>query len=101
MTDKDIDITNKNSITSEELQKNLLIRLRRIEGQVKGIQNMVEKQVCCREVLVQIAAIRAAINKVGGLLIENYARNCMGIEEGSEQEEGLEQLIDTLNTFIK
>lgn len=102
MTDKNIDtIRVENSDITEELQKNLLIRLRRIEGQVKGIHNMVEKQVCCKDVLIQISAIRAAINKVGGLLIENYARNCMGIEKGSEQEEGLEQLIDTLNTFIK
>lgn len=102
MTDKNIDtIKVENSDITEELQKNLLIRLRRIEGQVKGIHNMVEKQVCCKDVLIQISAIRAAINKVGGLLIENYARNCMGIEKDSEQEEGLEQLIDTLNTFIK
>ena len=91
----------KNSDVNEELRKNLLIRLRRIEGQVKGIHKMVENQVCCKDVLVQIAAIRAAINKVGGLLIENYARNCMGVQEGSPQEEGLEQLIDTLNSFIK
>ncbi|WP_242850088.1 metal-sensitive transcriptional regulator [Clostridium polynesiense] len=95
------DIKMDNTDISAELQKNLLIRLRRIEGQVKGIHKMVENQVCCNDVLVQIAAIRAAINKVGGLLIENYARNCMGIEKGSDQEEGLEQLISTLNTFIK
>ncbi|WP_426349236.1 metal-sensitive transcriptional regulator [Alloiococcus sp. CFN-8] len=95
--DKDIEKTDIN----EELQKNLLTRLRRVEGQVKGIYKMVDSQVCCKDVLVQIAAVRAAINKVGGLLIENYARNCMGVEHGSEQEEGLEQLIDTLNSFIK
>ena len=95
--ENDIKITDIN----EELQKNLLTRLRRIEGQVKGIYKMVDSQVCCKDVLVQIAAVRAAINKVGGLLIENYARNCMGVEPGSEQEEGLEQLIDTLNSFIK
>lgn len=86
---------------AEKLRKDILVRLRRIEGQVKGIQGMVDKNVCCSEVLVQIAAIRAAINKVGGLLIENYARNCIGIEEGSEAEEGLQQLIKTLNTFMK
>ncbi|GIM28648.1 hypothetical protein CPJCM30710_13140 [Clostridium polyendosporum] len=85
----------------EKLRKDILIRLRRIEGQVKGIQGMIDKKVCCKDVLVQIAAIRAAINKVGGMLIENYARNCMGIEEGTEAEEGLEQLIKTLNTFMK
>jgi len=53
--------------------KDILNRLRRIEGQVKGIQGMVEKETCCTDVLVQISAIRSAINKVGVLMIENYA----------------------------
>lgn len=86
---------------NEILKKNILTRLKRIEGQVKGIQGMIDKNVCCSDVLVQISAIRAAINKVGGLILEDYARNCIGIEEGSENEEGLENLIKTLNSFIK
>ncbi|WP_160671388.1 metal-sensitive transcriptional regulator [Clostridium sp. C8-1-8] len=86
---------------SEKLKKDILVRLRRIEGQVKGIHNMIDKNVCCPDVLVQIAAIRAAINKVGGMIIEDYARNCMGIPHDSEAEEGLAQLIKTINTFMK
>ena len=86
---------------NEELKKNILTRLKRIEGQVKGIQGMIDKNVCCSDVLIQISAIRAAINKVGGLILEDYARNCIGIEEGSENEEGLENLIKTLNSFVK
>lgn len=87
---------------NEALRKDILVRLRKIEGQVKGIQGMVDKDVCYRDVLTQISAIRAAINKVGVLLIENYARNCMGIgEEDKKELEGLEQLIKTLNSFVK
>lgn len=82
----------------DELKKDILVRLRRIEGQVKGIQNMVDSGVCCRDVLVQIAAIRAAINKVGGLMLENYAYNCMELEEDDEQ---VKKLIDTLLMFLK
>ena len=85
----------------EALKKNILTRLKRIEGQVKGIQGLIDKNVCCSDVLVQISAIRAAINKVGGLILEDYARNCIGIEEGSDNEEGLENLIKTLNSFVK
>lgn len=81
------------------LRKDILVRLRRIEGQVKGIQRMVEKDTCCRDVLTQISAIRAAINKVGVLMVENYARNCIGMKEDDEQ--ALDQLIKTLNSFIK
>lgn len=87
---------------NEALRKDILIRLRKIEGQVKGIQGMVDKDVCCRDVLTQVSAIRAAINKVGVLLIENYARNCMGIDDGTEDDKAaLEQLIKTLNSFVK
>lgn len=85
----------------EALKKNILTRLKRIEGQVKGIQGMIDKNVCCSDVLVQISAIRAAINKVGGLILEDYARNCIGIEEGSDNEKELENLIKTLNSFMK
>lgn len=87
---------------NDALRKDILVRLRKIEGQVKGIQGMVDKEVCCRDVLTQISAIRAAINKVGVLMIENYARNCMGLGEGSEEDiAALEQLIKTLNSFVK
>lgn len=85
----------------EQLRKDILNRLRRIEGQVKGIHGMVDKNVCCDDILIQVAAIRSAINKVGGLLIENYATNCLNIEKNEENEEGLKKLIKTINTFVK
>lgn len=85
----------------EQIKNDIKRRLRRIEGQVKGIHGMVDKNVCCSDVLIQVAAVKSAINKVGALMIENYARNCMGIEQKSETEQGLEDLIKVLNTFIK
>ncbi|MBB6621915.1 metal-sensitive transcriptional regulator [Clostridium gasigenes] len=86
---------------NEKLRKDILNRLNRIEGQVKGIHGMIEKNVCSGDVLVQISAIRSAINKVGGLVIENYANNCLGIEEDTQQQENLKKLIKTINTFVK
>lgn len=85
----------------EVARKEILVRLRRIEGQVKGIQGMMEKNVCQKDVLTQVSAIRSAINKVGVLIVENYARNCMGISESDDNYEGLQELIKTLNSFIK
>lgn len=86
---------------NEKLRKDILNRLNRIEGQVKGIHGMIEKNVCSGDILVQVSAIRSAINKVGGLVIENYANNCLGIEEGSQQKENLKKLVKTINTFVK
>ncbi|MBD7910170.1 MULTISPECIES: metal-sensitive transcriptional regulator [Clostridium] len=81
--------------------KDILNRLKRIEGQVKGIQKMVENDICCKDVLVQISAIRSAINKVGSIMIENYACNCLSTEDNKENEEELKELMKTINTFIK
>jgi DNA-binding FrmR family transcriptional regulator len=85
---------------NKELKKDIVVRLRRIEGQVKGIEKMIESEACCRDVLVQVAAIRAAINKVGGLMLENYAKSCM-IKDGKAEDEDIEKLISTLLMFLK
>lgn len=85
---------------NEKLRKDIMNRLRRIEGQVKGIQGMMEKNACCGDVLVQIAAIRSAINNVGGLIIENYAINCLGLDNEDEQKK-VKVLVKKINSFVK
>ncbi|WP_054695549.1 metal-sensitive transcriptional regulator [Syntrophomonas palmitatica] len=58
-------------------QKVLLMRLRRIEGQVRGVQRMIEDGSDCGEILNQIAAVKAAVNRVGILIFENHAKDCI------------------------
>ena len=83
-------------------KKDIINRLKRIEGQVKGIQGMKEKDSCCRDILIQVSAIRSAINKVGALMIENYAYNCLDMgSESEEEKKKLDELIRVMNTFIK
>lgn len=79
-------------------KKDISTRLKKIEGQIKGIEKMVESDTGCSEILVQVAAVRAAINKVGSMVFENYAQNCI-CNEGSP--ENIQNLIKTLNMFIK
>ncbi|MEG0238019.1 MAG: metal-sensitive transcriptional regulator [Clostridium sp.] len=86
---------------NEKLRKDIMNRLKRIEGQVKGIQGMMEKNACCGDVLVQVSAIRSAINNVGGLIIENYAINCLGFEAGTEEEKKIQVLVKKINSFVK
>ncbi|MCW2639810.1 MAG: hypothetical protein JWP76_2116 [Dactylosporangium sp.] len=66
----------------------LLSRLRRIEGQVRGIERMVEEDRYCIDVLTQISAIQAALDKVGLGLLDDHARHCMiaGAEDGRSEE---------------
>lgn len=83
-------------------KEDLIKRLRRIEGQVKGIEKMIINDKECNDILTQIAAVRAAINKVGALVLENYSKSC--IVKASEQavtEEEIENLIETIVKFMK
>jgi CsoR family transcriptional regulator, copper-sensing transcriptional repressor len=78
--------------------KDILKRLRRVEGQVKGIQKMVEKDKNCGDILIQVAAVRAAINKVGGMILENHTKSCISTIVSSEDKE---KEIDILNSTIQ
>ena len=62
---------------SEGTRADVLLRLRRIEGQVRGIQRMVEENRDCREVVVQLAAIKASIASLNTLVAETYAQECL------------------------
>jgi DNA-binding FrmR family transcriptional regulator len=61
----------------EQTQADVLLRLRRIEGQVRGIQRMVEENRDCRDVVVQLAAVKAAVASLNTLVAETYARECL------------------------
>ncbi|WP_195948270.1 metal-sensitive transcriptional regulator [Paraclostridium bifermentans] len=83
----------------------IIKRLNRIEGQVKGIQKMVEEERYCVDILVQISAIRSAINRVGNIILENHIKGCVSnsIKEGEtqESEELISELMETINKFTK
>ena len=86
--------------------KDMLIkRLNRIEGQVKGIQKMVDEERYCIDILTQISAIRSAINRVGNIILENHIKGCVSnsIKEGEtqESEELISELMETINKFTK
>lgn len=96
MEDKKLAETND----KDALQK----RLKRIEGQVKGIQKMVDEDRYCVDILVQISAIRSAINKVGAIILENHVKGCVSnsIKNDTEDVENtINELIDTINKFTK
>lgn len=83
----------------------IIKRLNRIEGQVKGIQKMVEDERYCVDILVQISAIRSAINKVGNIVLENHIKGCVSssIKDGDNEqsEQVISELMNTINKFTK
>ncbi len=87
---------------SEENKKEIQRRLNRIEGQVKGISRMIEEEKSCVDVLTQIAAVRSAISKVGGLILERYSAECIVKSVDSDDRDAeLHQLMDTIQRFLR
>lgn len=86
--------------TSEEKNK-LVIRLNRIEGQVRGVKGMIEKDTYCDDILNQIAAIQSALNGVGKLLLEHHMKSCViqRIQDG--ESEVVDELLKTVNKLMK
>jgi len=87
--------------TEQEIES-IIKRLKRIEGQVRGVQKMVEDNRYCIDILVQISAITAALNKVGLNLLERHVSHCVSkaIREGSG-EESIRELMDVIKQFSK
>lgn len=80
----------------------IISRLRRVEGQIKGIQKMVEEEKFCGDILTQIAAARAALNNAGGLILENYMKVCLlNYISGDSTTDDLDKLVDILLKYSK
>ena len=77
-------------------------RLKRIEGQVRGIQKMVDEDKPCEDILIQIGAVKSALHKTGQIILESHMHTCVceGIREGNE-DETIDSLIKALHQFSK
>jgi CsoR family transcriptional regulator, copper-sensing transcriptional repressor len=79
----------------------LLKRLRRIEGQVRGVQGMVEADRYCIDVVTQITAIEAALDKVAIELLSDHAKHCVIGAEESRQDERTEELMGAVRRLLR
>jgi DNA-binding FrmR family transcriptional regulator len=88
-------------ISKEKDNEALLNRLKRIEGQVKGIQKMVENGKYCSDILIQITAAKAALEKVGGIILEEHLKTCIkgAVEENKDEE--VDELIKIMLKYMK
>jgi CsoR family transcriptional regulator, copper-sensing transcriptional repressor len=78
-------------------------RLRRIEGQVRGLQRMVEEEAYCVEILTQIASIVSASEKVAIILLEDHVEHCVreAIEDGEKADEKVAELAAAVERFLR
>lgn len=88
-------------VHSEESLRRIVNRLSRIEGHIRGIKTMVQESRPCPEVLVQIAAVRGALNRVSRIILDEHLTECVGraASEGNIEEE-LEELKSALDRFL-
>lgn len=81
---------------------NLLRRLRRIEGQIRGLQRMVDEDKYCVDILVQVAAVRAALNKVGLMLLESHTKGCITDAVANDRaDEAIDELMEVITRFTR
>ncbi|GAA0391352.1 metal-sensitive transcriptional regulator [Paenibacillus motobuensis] len=86
---------------SDKEKSNMISRLNRIEGQIRGIKGLIEKDTYCDDVLNQIASVQSALNGVGKLLLEHHMKSCVieRIQDGDT--EVLDELLTTMNKLMK
>lgn len=85
---------------SEEV-KDLLKRLNRIEGQVRGIKNMVEDDRYCVDILTQVSAIQAALNSFNKMLLSNHIKTCVVKEIQAGDADVVDELCSTIQKLMK
>lgn len=98
---KNCPCTAKKTERSEEERKKLIHRLNRIEGQVRGIRGMVENDAYCTDILIQSAAVNAAVNSFNKELLARHIRTCVAEDIRNGNEEVIDELMATVKRLMK
>ncbi len=86
---------------SKQVKSGLASRLNRIEGQIRGIKGLIEKDTYCDDVLNQIAAVQSALNSVGKLLLAEHLKSCVVERIQDGELEVVDELLKTMHTLMK
>lgn len=102
MTDKNENkCCNKITQRTPEEQKKLIHRLNRIEGQIRGIRKMVENNSYCTDILIQSAAVNAAVNAFNKELLSSHIHGCVARDIRNGNDEVIDELMITLKKLMK
>ncbi|SCH15358.1 Copper-sensitive operon repressor [uncultured Blautia sp.] len=91
----------KHTARSEEEKKKLINRLKRIEGQIRGIIGMMENDAYCNDILIQSAAVNAAVNAFNKELLASHIRTCVARDIREGKDETIDELVTTLQKLMK
>lgn len=102
MNDKEVcECYEKTTDRSEEERKKLIHRLNRIEGQIRGIRGMVQKDAYCTDILMQSAAVNAAVNAFNKELLASHIRGCVARDIRDGKDEVIDELVSALQKLMK
>lgn len=91
----------RKKVRDEKEYKDLIHRLNRIEGQVRGVKRMVEEDVYCVDILTQVAAITSALNSFNKVLLGNHIKTCVADDIRRGNDEAVDELVTTLQKLMK
>lgn len=91
----------KHKKRSEEEKKKLLVRLRRVEGQIRGIEKMVEEDMYCPDILMQVSAATSALNSFNKVLLACHIKSCVKHDIQNGNDETIDELCEILQKLMK
>lgn len=91
---------NRTTSREQKLKSNLISRLNRIEGQVRGIKSMLERDAYCDDILNQISAVQAALDSASKLILENHIRGCLVEKILNGDNEIIDELLITIGKIL-
>ena len=86
---------------SDDEKKKLVNRLNRIEGQIRGVKNMLETDAYCTDILIQVSAISAALNSFNKELLARHIRTCVATDIREGRDDSMEDLLKTIQKLMK
>ena len=92
---------NRKKERSEQEYKDLINRLSRIEGQIRGIKRMLDEDCYCPDIITQVAAANAALNSFNKVLLANHIKTCVADDIRAGKDETIDELLNTLQTLMK
>lgn len=85
----------------EQEKRSLMNRLKRIEGQVRGIQRMLEEDEYCADILVQVSAVNSALNGFNKVLLADHLHTCVAEDIRAGKDEAIDELAELLRKLMK
>lgn len=92
---------NKTKERTEKEYRDLMNRLSRVEGQIRGIKGMLERDAYCTDVLMQVEAVKAALNSFSKVLLGNHIKSCVTEDIKAGKEETVDELVLLLQKLMK